>query len=934
MRRIIKRFAPIVVACAGVGQAVANNWAICIDPNNNNPRSNDWGINSVSNELMRVTVGGSGTITYGGQNGPCFVPAATANMRGRIGFSVGSTGSSQTTFDNFMALTFGMPIDPAGNWSYAMLVNTEAGTPLNAPNPARSLFGANGWVIFFSGASDRYIYGETVNDGIRIGLRADVVGDNVRLDWLLTNTTADTRNLGLWFGQWVALLPSNFEDRGFAGFPSTYNIAPGRKPLIVEERFRRARDGENFPAYINFNHGQTLAYGLKINNSANAEVSDPLDPTGGQSPVDEVVFGSQFFLLGSPTAAEGTMPDITFAPGNDGKSDVTVDDTAYIQKWYPRPVNGNGGQRRIVSFYGQTWSVGSYTRPYTVVVDTPRLLPASTGAGSQNGLGNNPMRIRVYVDNIRGFATVDQEIPLSDVKVNLTLPQGLSLAPGQTARKIISTIPPRAIRFVDYTVIADGKSFGNLNYRVSVDPTPGPTKEINGTIVVAATPRLDIQPDANLFGAPFTFTSNAWSTILGLAQPTDFQAFDWDATQQSYVLSTGAKRGVGTWIVSNRNTPIERNLGGNPQTPADLTVGAPPIQLKPGWNLVANPYNYAFPLGQIVGVSAANPSQSFTWSQLIGQGVISSALAFWNTSVSVPRYEYIEGLQALMQPKIGYWIFVPSGADVTLNFPAIFTEFLPNSSRSRNTWTQSDKQWRLQVVARTQKAIDDMNYVGVVRTEQDAIKYRIYEPPIAPRQSLSVGIDSVVNGRPVRLAQALNANQGRQQYKVMVETKEAGPVTLTWPNLATLPRNVRLRLVDTASGATRDMRRASGYTFTAEKDALREFRIEATPGLTARAVIGNVVVSSQTRDRSGPIAITYTLSSEANTTIRILGGNGREVFTVTRGRADRAGENSVLWALRDNQNRSVAPGSYQVEITAETTDGERVRRFVPVNVIR
>jgi flagellar hook assembly protein FlgD len=130
------------------------------------------------------------------------------------------------------------------------------------------------------------------------------------------------------------------------------------------------------------------------------------------------------------------------------------------------------------------------------------------------------------------------------------------------------------------------------------------------------------------------------------------------------------------------------------------------------------------------------------------------------------------------------------------------------------------------------------------------------------------------------------------------------------------------------------MRRASGYTFTAEKDALREFRIEATPGLTARAVIGNVVVSSQTRDRSGPIAITYTLSSEANTTIRILGGNGREVFTVTRGRADRAGENSVLWALRDNQNRSVAPGSYQVEITAETTDGERVRRFVPVNVIR
>jgi hypothetical protein len=66
----------------------------------------------------------------------------------------------------------------------------------------------------------------------------------------------------------------------------------------------------------------------------------------------------------------------------------------------------------------------------------------------------------------------------------------------------------------------------------------------------------------------------------------------------------------------------------------------------------------------------------------------------------------------------------------------------------------------------------------------------------------------------------------------------------------------------------------------------------------------------------------------------VLSGAGREVFTVSRGRADRAGENSVVWALRDNASRLVAPGAYRVEIIAETATGERVRKVIPINVIR
>lgn len=934
MSNFIKRLAPVAIACASVGSAAAQvSWDVCIDPTNNNPRSNDWGINSVGNELMRATLGGSGTVTYGGQNGPCFSPAITLDLRGRIGFAVGSLGSVQSTFDNFMPLTFGMPTDPSGNFSYAMLVNTEPAVPLNTANPARTLFGANPWRIAFNGASDRYVYAETVNDNVRIILRMDVMGDAARLDWTLVNTTTGVRNLGLWFGQAIAMLTGGAEASGFFG-KVPYTIVPGYKPIVVEQRFKRSREGDLFPPYVNFNFGQSNAFGLRVENRPTDATTDPLDPRASQAFADEFVIGDMFFLLGSFANSNGGMPDIIFTPDNDGKSDREIGETAYIQKFYPQPVAGNGGSRRIVSYYRSTWSVGSYTRPYTVVADSPKLLSAGTGAGSQNGIASNPFTIRVWVDNIRGFSQVDQEIPLNDVKVSLTLPQGFTLAPGETPRKIIDTIAPRRIRFVDFRVVADGRAFGNLTYRASIDPTPGPVKEVSGTINVAATPRITLEPEANLVGAPFRFSATAWQTVLQLNQPTDFQAFDWDAAQQGYVLSTGAQRGRGTWVILNRNSSLERTFGGNPTQFPDLSAGAPSIQLKAGWNLIANPYNYAIPLGQIVGVSAANPSQSYNWSQLVSQGLVSSALAFWNTEGGVPRYEYIEGVASLMQPKYGYWIFVNSTQDLTLQFPPVFAEWLPGSNRSRNTWVQSDRQWRLQLAVRTNDAADDMNYIGQARSDRDAGTLRIYEPPTAPGQGLSAGIETTVAGKPTRLAQALAGTPGRRTWNLVVDNKDGGPVTITWPNMSTVPKNVRFRMVDVATGATRDMRRQSGYTFVSEKDSSRQFRIEVSPGTAARAVIGSVLVSRQSRDRSGPIAISYNLSSDATTTIRVIGANGREVYTVTRGRADRAGDNSAIWALRDNQNRAVAPGTYQVEITAETTDGERVRRFVPVNVIR
>jgi hypothetical protein len=568
-------------------------------------------------------------------------------------------------------------------------------------------------------------------------------------------------------------------------------------------------------------------------------------------------------------------------------------------------------------------------------VDAP-VIVGNDPAGA-NGLSNNdPMIIRVWVDNTRGFSQVNQDIEIDDVKVTLTLPTGITLLPGETAQKVISRIMPRQMAFVEYQCQADGIEFGDLKYTVKVDPIPGPAKTVTGTITVAATPRIRLEPQANLISMPFLVSDTSWEAILGLNQPTDFIAYKWDPVQKGYVIATSATRGVGFWIVYNGGGELQQMLNGSPQVPPDISTGAPLLQLKSGWNLIGDPYPYAFPIGQMVGVSASNPTQSYTWQQLVDQGIVSSSLAYWDPFTQ--SYKFIGDPADKMQPNRGYWVYVYTAQDLTLSFPPIFQPFLPEGTRGTATqWTQTDKQWRLKLMARTNTGMDDMNYVGRAADAKAANRLRVMEPPTAPTQDVALSIKGMVSGQETRLAQSLAEGTGRQEWRVFVQNTNAGPVTVTWPNLGTVPPNVRLRLVDLATNSTRDLRQSSGYTYTATANSTREFKIQMEPGVSVgAAVIGNVVVNQDRSGRGGSSAVTinYTLSRAANTSIRILSARGTEVRTLRAGRAENPGENNATWTLIDNANRSVAPGSYRVEILAETSSGDRVRKVVPVNVVR
>ncbi len=973
-----------LISVASAQTFVPPGWSVCLDPATGH--TNDYGSIYLNNDIFGAGYGFSGSSIY---SASCFTSAVTVPVTGRLGFYVGPTGSVQSTFDDGMSLSFGAPLDAGADWAIDEVVidgiqhdNTSANFTVLFTSGATSSanLGAVGSAPVGSGFTGRYIYAEYLVGSVYVYQQVDLYGDAVRVAWQLQNTDTTAligHSVGLDSGRWMAMLTNptvntSFQASGFGGIPNGFTdkngfVVDGTRPSTLPQRFIRATDPTNFPKAVNFDFGQANAYGLRVENG-------PLDASGGfdayvtartpsvagglgatsgkvlaETQADEIVLGSANLLLrGTATTsnpagelADGPLPDTLgsqFTPYN-----ATV---GYIQKFYGKTLLP-GASRTIVQYYHTTWGVSDYQSPYVATVDAPKLL-AYDATNANGQVSPNPMTIRVSVDN-----TYTDVLPISGI-VTLKFPKSTGLSFVDSANQVdytetvngqpveylryslpTNSIGPGSLGSVDFQVRFDGSITGNLPWTATSVMTPpggiGGAKTISGSIYASATPNLNLIAGPNLISVPWTFNDTAWTTVLGLAA-TDFTAFNWDPVQMGYVVSTSQKRGVGTWIVANSDY-IPLPLGASAVQPdPNTSVGL--LDLKAGWNLIANPYNFPITLGQLDGVALATSGVSSTFSQLVNQGSISGSVAYWDNSTNAPSYQYISGDSGVLQPNKGYWIYVFTSQDVILNFPSVYLEWVPGATRALNAWNQSENQWRLQLVARSAKTVDDQNYVGVVSSAKDVNALSVVKPPMAPTQDLSLSVEQTLNGKNLRLAQAYNLKSSTQSWKFDVQSVGGGAVTVTWPNMRSASTNTRFRLVDVAADVSRDMRQTSGYTYTADKNSTRQFIVQATPAGATRAIIGDVVVSRPTRSPGASFAISYSLSSAATTSVRVLSGSGREVFTVTSGRADSAGTNTVSWALRDNANRAVAPGIYRIEIVAETATGDRVRKIVPVNVVR
>jgi hypothetical protein len=947
--------AAAAAAILAPGAAYAQiGWNIrCLDPENDSPYSDDYGINNLENDLAGVTMGVSGSGSYGGGDfDPCYGDnALDLDAAGRVVFYSGPVGSVQTDFDNYLAYTYGAPFDPVGDYGFFRILKTDNTTANSV------LFGDGGLTGFFKAASGRTMVGTWADGDVNAELTIRLIGDASRLQWRLTNLTDESLPLGLMFAAYTGMHTTNQTDSetganmaltfrgGFGSAAKPIDIdnqndiylgivnLPTGRPVRTEKKFTSA--SPSFPDWVEFAFGQTNYYGMRIENNPRNVFQDA-------AAADQIIiadrilpgFGSvagQNFIFGN-AARQTVFNDPT---GLLEEADIMITEYAFLQR-FPVTAVGPGETRTLVHYVTSVWSNGDYRDPYTVVVDAPKLV--GTSPTGTNGLSNNPFPIRVYVDN--QFAAIDKTVALNNTKVRIELGAGLALAPGQVDSRIIASIPANQIGSATFNIVADGNAFGDIPYRIFIETPVTSPRTLSGIVKIGATPRINRPAGPNMVGLPFTFADNSLNAILGptdtspgLQSGIDYQAYRWEPTTQEYVPVVSPQRGQGYWIVLN--SAVSRNLNGA-TVAEDAGVGGLLTALKRGWNLISNPYNYPISLGDLNFVVGGETGSVLRFTEAVSQGVISGGLAYYEVTGGVGGYEFVSDSGEFLLPTRGYWIYSDSFDTLTISWPPVYTPGLPNSGRSAESpaFQQSDRQWRLQLSARSKDGLDASNFVGAVSDPKAAARMDILKPPAAPGSSFQLSIKDTEKGEESRKAHSFVTRSGKMQWDVEVKADKAGEITVTWPNVSALPKNLRLRITDKATGTVRDLRTSSGYTFNASEAGTREFVITAETGGATRALIGGVQVERAGRDVNGPVSISYSLSGDATVSVRILSNTGKEIFSLSRGRSESAGENTVTWLLRDNANRAVAPGVYRAEIVAESPSGERVRRFVPINVVR
>ncbi|HEY3780411.1 MAG TPA: hypothetical protein VGL56_04955 [Fimbriimonadaceae bacterium] len=940
--------------------------------------------------------GGTTTPTATTAISPCFLsPNGPYTMQnsGRFCFSYGSyfagggqlfpqgVGSIQQYSPGFhdaaMALNYGAPSTPGD--CFANFVQ-DGGTP--------QYFGSTVG-LFYRGESNRYVTLDGTVGSFGIVLQMELVADAIRLRWTCTNNSTAPHTLSLWFASGIDMLtdqsakywqgtyvrgnfgspyldpnqniyygPDQAGEPPFyidgltnptglpgrlsrdevpapEGYQGIYVYLPVGRPPVTDSDYNLNTDPVDFPSYVDLVFGESDPFGMRIETKPSSSTKDVVT-TNIPNSAYEVTLGKHYFILDGDLSQSSPIMQPTALIPDTG----FLDTPAFIIKYNPVSINP-GATGQILNYVRSTWGNSSYTLPFGAVVDAPSVVQEgsldysgkSTTPQPADGLINNPMKIRVWIDNVggnvtSGYGVTNKEFELDQVQVNLTFGvPGITITSAGGATQTITKILPRTTGFVDFTAVVGSQVVGQVPYTVTINTVPINTKVLNGTFEVSGRPRLELHNGANLITAPYVFQDSSWIDILSnFVAPTipgaSVQTYIWDANRQGYDISLSASRGNSIWAVYNNPTgkPVFADFNGTPSITASFDDTTQQIELKPGWNMIANPFDLEFPINEINGVAASNSSQVYTYNELVGLGYLSGYAAAWDPVGQA--YGYIDGNTGNLEPNTGYWVDNLLQNDITIAYPPLFSEATPGSSNRAPSAPIGVGEWVLQLNVAEGLVSDIGNSLRTVNNMRELPTATIYKVPMAPTQKLELAfVGANAQGKSVLLHQAVAVTNTSYVWNAVVNSQEPGNISVSWPQITTVPAKFGVLLVDKVNGVVVDMRQSPSYTYTeVTQTSQRQFQIVVKP-ITTGAIVTSIASAPTNLGTKHEEQISYKLAVAATTTSKIYTATGVLVATLHSNRADKVGVGVDLWNMENTLNKAVAPGSYTVKISAVTATG-------------
>ncbi|MBD3176473.1 MAG: hypothetical protein GF320_14940, partial [Armatimonadia bacterium] len=480
---------------------------------------------------------------------------------------------------------------------------------------------------------------------------------------------------------------------------------------------------------------------------------------------------------------------------------------------------------------------------------------------------------------------------------------------------------------VTYTIMATDTELGrnlepNAGFRVTVESDEShSTSDTDEKLLFKIVPLTTYSSGVHLVSAPYNYPGIDPKTIFG-ETTADFNMAWWNPALGEYALYPDGvstiERGKGYFV--EFTAPREISRSGEPSDPAvrNQPFDIPLSAAGDGWNLIGNPYDFETDWTKI---TVLYNGQSLSFADAVAQNLIAGSLFGYDAALK--DYFIFTSMRAFQ----GYWVrALAEGITIqTSNEPVVATGG-DASARSETPMAKRGIEWSMQLVAQVGEYRDSDNYLGVAPEDKGLdMRYDLDEPPMA---RTFAGDDVTVyfpatgaDGSARMLAADFRNSLGAgESWEVMVDTTvPSSDVTLSWPDLRSLPRSFSATLEDLATGETVAMRSASHYTF-GSGDAQTPRRLKVTLRSQSGAdnptpqVLG---VDSLARG----VTVSYRLASDVDLRISVLNQAGRIVRTLVQDEHRSAGVHSETWDGRDDGGRALPAGEYRVEFRAVSEDG-------------
>jgi len=423
-----------------------------------------------------------------------------------------------------------------------------------------------------------------------------------------------------------------------------------------------------------------------------------------------------------------------------------------------------------------------------------------------------------------------------------------------------------------------------------------------------------IQPGISMISIPLIPPSSDPDFLFGLDTRT-INLLRWLPLERRYVSGARvvAQAGAGYWVRAATAVTVQPTGAVADQTQPFS------ILLAQGWNMIGSVYLQPTLLG---AAQVRVAGQEMSLAEAARRGLVRDYA--W-------RYDPIQGAYRLvnaseeLQPFEGYWIRALVDAELILNPPGSRSAGGTQIGRSAK---MSDGDWVVQLVARAGEAKDSDNYIGV---SSDSLQV---EKPAPLENYVHVQLLSPESNAPLAVDVRRSAS-AKQVYTFEVLTDMPNtPVTLSWPNLAKISRNVEMVLVDVDANVRRVMTTLPSYTYNSGANGgTRRFQIIVQPRVRTAAMISNVRVAQTRAAGSTRVQISYALNTDASVTVQINDATGKPIRALQVGQTGR-GVNNITWDGRDSAGVAVPAGAYMVRITATTEEGQTASVVQPIVLTR